>query len=257
MIFNTVIGHLRQWCICKAEYYQKRHTEYGGIAYVGYQVAYELEFKLLTLIDKSFENAEALKKEIMDLIDVHYEPSVINPASRTAVHMIDKTNLEFCELLERVLAENESLSPVNLPYRRVIIGSEFTAIKDKFRLIWQYRNNSYWFPLMRNEPTEIIDKFFIMFNRFEPYMKQMEQILDLPREHIYCYGESVFRPEHCIETSELKRSIRIRAFHGRYIFPTSSRFLLRARSFRKRKTCFQKKNRTGTNLSGRRTKNKH
>ena len=203
MIFNTVIGHLRQWCICKAEYYQKRYTEYGGIAYVGYQVAYELEFKLLTLIDKSFENAEALKKEIMDLIDVHYNPSVINPANRTAVHMIDKTNLEFCELLERVLAENESLSPVNLPYRRVIIGSEFTAIKDKFRLIWQYRNNSYWFPLMGNKPTEIIDKFFIMFNRFEPYMKQMEQILDLPQEHIYCYGESAFCPEHCIETSEL------------------------------------------------------
>ena len=76
MVFNTVINHLRRWCVNKAEFYRKRYTDYGGIAFVGYQIVYELEFKLLTLIDKSFENAEALKKEIMNLIDVHYEPSV-------------------------------------------------------------------------------------------------------------------------------------------------------------------------------------
>ncbi len=203
LVFNTVINHLRRWCVNKAEFYRKRYTDYGGIAFVGYQIAYELEFKLLTLIDKSFENAEALKKEIMNLIDVHYEPSVIRPANRTAVHIIDKTNREFCEFLEKVLSENEFLAPVDLPYKRVIIGSEAAEIKDKFRLIWQYVNTAYWFPLIGEEPTEINDKFFIMFDRFEPYKKQMNQILGLPQEHIYCYGESTFRPEHCIETSEL------------------------------------------------------
>lgn len=203
MIFNTVIDHLRQWCVSKAEYHLKRYTNYGGIAYVGYMVAYEQEFKLSTLIDKSFENAEVLKKEIMNLIDVHYEPAVISPENRIAEHIIDKTNREFCECLEKVLSEYKSLTSVDIPYKRVILGSEAAAIKDKFRLIWQYVNTTYWFPLIGDEPIEIKDKFFIMFDRFEPYMTKILQIIGLPHKHIYCYGESDFRPEHCIETSEL------------------------------------------------------
>ena len=203
MVFNIVIDHLRQWCVSKADYYQNKFTNHGGIAYVGYQVAYELEFKLSTLIDKSFENAEVLKREIMNLIDIHYEPVIINPVNRIAEHIIDTMNREFCECLEQVLSESKSLTSVNIPYKRVIIGSEANAIKDKFRLIWQYVNTTCWFPLMGDEPIEIKDKFFIMFDRFEPYMTKILSIIGLPNEHIYCYGESVFRPEHCIETSEL------------------------------------------------------
>ncbi len=204
MIFNTVIDHLRQWCVNKAEYYLERYKSYGGIEYVGYQVAYELEFKLSTLIDKSFENEEVLQKEIMDLIDVHYGPSVIKHANRIAKRIIDKTNREFCDYLKKVLSENNTLTSVNIPYKRVIVGSEAAALKDKFRLIWQYVNTAYWFPLIEDDkPIEIKDKFFIMFDRFESYMMQMAQIIGLPHEHIYSYGESIFRPEHCIETSEL------------------------------------------------------
>ena len=162
MVFNIVIDHLRQWCVSKADYYQNKFTNHGGIAYVGYQVAYELEFKLSTLIDKSFENAEVLKREIMNLIDIHYEPVIINPVNRIAEHIIDTMNREFCECLEQVLSESKSLTSVNIPYKRVIIGSEANAIKDKFRLIWQYVNTTCWFPLMGDEPIEIKDKFFIM-----------------------------------------------------------------------------------------------
>ena len=56
---------------------------------------------------------------------------------------------------------------------------------------------------MGDEPKEISEKFFIMYDYFEPYMKQVEQIIGLPQTHIYSYGESVFRPPNCIETVEI------------------------------------------------------
>ncbi len=203
MIFNNIINHLKLWCINKAEIYQKVYEEHRGIIYVGYQIAYELDFKLSTLIEKSFESIEDLRKEILYLIDVHYEPSVLEPQNSAAQHIIDKTNKEFCEFLEDVLSKNESLTLAEIPYTRVIVGSEAAELQNKFCSVWGYVNTSYWFPLMGDEPTEISEKFFIMFDYFEPYIKQFEQIIGLPQIHIYSYGECDFRPQNCIETVEL------------------------------------------------------
>ena len=42
-----------------------------------------------------------------------------------------------------------------------------------------------------------------MYDYFEPYMKQLEQIIGLPQTHIYSYGEDVSRPVNCLETVEI------------------------------------------------------
>ena len=203
MTFNNIINHLKLWCINKAKAYQQVYGNYGGITYVGYQVAYEMEFKLSTLIDKSFDSAADLKREVVNLIDVHYEPSVLNPQNSLAKHIIDKTNREFCEFLEDIFAKSEALTLADIPYTRAIVGAEAAALQNKFRSVWGYVNTSYWFPLMGDEPKEISEKFFIMFDYIEPYMKQVEAIIGLPQTHIYRYGESVFRPLNCIETVEI------------------------------------------------------
>lgn len=203
MIFNNIINHLKLWCINKAKAYQKVCGNYGGVTYVGYQVAYELKFKLSTLIDKSFGSMEDFKTKVINLIDVHYEPSILNPQNSFAQHIIDKTNQEFCEFLEELLSKKDTLTLADIPYTRAIVGSEATALQDKFRSVWGYVNTSYWFPLMGDEPKEVSEKFFIMFDHIEPYMKQLEQIIGLPQTHLYSYGESCFRPQHCIETVEL------------------------------------------------------
>ena len=203
MTFNNTINHLKLWCINKAKAYQQVYGNYGGITYVGYQVAYELEFKLSTLIDKSFDSIADLKREVVNLIDVHYEPSVLNPQNSLAKHIIDKTNREFCEFLEDIFAKSEALTLADIPYTRAIVGAEAAALQNKFRSVWGYVNTSYWFPLMGDEPKEISEKFFIMFDYIEPYMKQVEAIIGLPQTHIYSYGESVFRPPNCIETVEI------------------------------------------------------
>ena len=203
MTFNNIINNLKLWCINQANDYQIAYRNDGGIMYVGYQVAYELEFKLSTLIDKSFDCMEDLKREVVNLIDVHYEPYVLKPQNRFAKQVIVKINGEFCEFLEDLYSKSESLPLADISYTRVIVGVEATALQDKFRSVWGYSNTSYWFPLMGDEPKGISEKFFITFDRVEPYMKQIEQIIGLPQTRLYCYGENCFRPPHCIETVEL------------------------------------------------------
>ena len=203
MTFNNIINHLKLWCINKAKAYQKVNGNFGGITFVGYQVAYELEFKLSTLIDKSFDCIEDLKTEVVNLIDVHYESSVLNPRNSLAKQIIDKTNREFCEFFEDLSSKSETLTLADIPYARAIVGAEATALQDKFRSVWGYVNTSCWFPLMGDEPKEISEKFFVMFDHIESYMKQLEQVIGLPQTHLYRYGESAFRPQNCMETVEL------------------------------------------------------
>lgn len=187
----------------KAESYDKACGEPGGIAYVGCLIANELEFKLSTLMDKPYESIEDLRSEVIGLIDIHYEPSVLKPQNSLARHVIDKTNREFREFLEDALARGESLSPADVPYMRAIVGSEAIALQDKFRSVWGYVNTSYWFPLMGDEPKEVAERFFVMFDYFEPYAKRFERLIGLPQTHLYRYGESDCRPQHCVETVEL------------------------------------------------------
>ena len=203
IIFNNIINHLKLWCINKAEVYHKAYATHGGAMSVGYQVAHELEFKLSTLIDKSFESVDDFKKEVLNLIDVHYEPIFLKPQNSLSKHIIEKMNQEFCEFLEEVLSTKESLTLVDVPYNRVIVGAEATALQDKFSSVWGYENTAYWFPLMGDEPKEISEKFFVMLDYCEPHIKQIEQIIGLPQTHIYSYGESINRPPYCIETDEL------------------------------------------------------
>ena len=203
MTYNNILNHLKLWCENKAKVYHEVYGAHGGITYVGYLIAYELEFKLLTLIDKPFEDTEEFKSEIQSLVDVHYEPSILNPQNSLVQHIIDKTNKEFGEFLEEVLSKQDSLHLADTPYMRVIVGSEANALQDKFRSVWGYVNTSYWFPLMGDEPKEIPEKFFVMFEYFEPYRKQIAQITGLPETPIYSYGENDFRPPNCLETVEI------------------------------------------------------
>ena len=203
MIYNNLINHLKLWCINKSKKYQLENTEHSGAFYVGCQAADELEFNLSTLMDRPFGSINELREEVLNLTYVHYDPCILNPQNNTAKHIIDKTNQEFCDFLEEVILQNKNLPLADIPYKRVIAGSEADKLKEKFSLHWKYDNTSYWFPLMGDEPKEISDKFFVMFDFFEPYIKQFEKIIGLPQAHIYSFGANTFRPEHCIETTEI------------------------------------------------------
>lgn len=109
---------------------------YGGVIYVGCQIAYELEFKLSTLIDKSFENVEDLKSKVLNLINIHYEPYVLKPQNSLAQHIIDKTNQEFLSFLEEVFIKKDSLAAADIPYRRVTIGTDCGSSQNTSIQLW-------------------------------------------------------------------------------------------------------------------------
>lgn len=203
MVFNNAINHLKLWCQNKAKKYETDSGHYGGVTRIVCHWAYELEFKLSMLVDKSFQDTDDLKKEIWELLNVHYEPCLQAVPNTAGEHMIEKVKGEFCEYLDEIIHKNDRLTPVDIPYFRVVVGDEAEALRHKFRAIWSYVNTAYWFPLMGEEPKEISDKFFIMLDYLEPYTDELKKIIGLPEAHIYCYGEIAFRPEHCLETVEL------------------------------------------------------
>ena len=117
MTFNNTINHLKLWCINKAKAYQQVYGNYGGITYVGYQVAYELEFKLSTLIDKSFGCMEDLKKEVAEYEDDLYflkEFVAVRTRSGTGRNMYHTYGCPYLDDLSditRIVLKTSDLSP--------------------------------------------------------------------------------------------------------------------------------------------------
>ena len=202
MNYNNIVNHLKIWCRDKADAYHIEYANHGGISYVGYQNAYELDFKLSSIIDKSFESLEAFVSDIYSITDTHYYPSLLKPSNKVAQHIIEKTNREFINYFQELLSKKDALELAVVPYNRVILGAEAEELCEKYYTVWNYVNTSYWYPLIGDEPKRVSDKFFVMFNYLEPYMEQLQQLIGLPDTHLYCYGESYLYPEHCLETVE-------------------------------------------------------
>ena len=82
MTFNNIINHLKLWCENQAKAYQKAYEAHGGITYVGYLIAYELEFKLSTLLDKPFKDVEEFEREILTLVDPYIHQTLPSSNSK-------------------------------------------------------------------------------------------------------------------------------------------------------------------------------
>lgn len=203
MVFNNEINRLKLWCGNRAEEYLPMQGSYGGIASVACKLLCELIFKLSILMDRPFESKTTFQDAVLEMMDVRCDP-FFQPQNKAALLMIEKTNQAFCAYLDEVLSEQGKASPVEYPYRRVIVGDEAKGLIEKFRTVWGYVNTCCWFPLMGNEPEEVEDKFYIMLHYLEPYRKELEKLLGLPQTHIYSYSEMTFTPEHCVETVELE-----------------------------------------------------
>ncbi len=203
MKFNNIINHLLIWCDRKLESYRDKNGGYGGVSSSLSMLLWELQFKLASLIDKEFEDKEQFQNSVFELLDIHYDNSIINPQSCIAERMIEKLNDEFRFCLIDMLFDPETLPAADRPYRRVILGNEAEILIDKYKNVWGYENDSYWFPLMGEEPRHIKKKFFIMFDYLEPYLNELSKLIGLPDTHIFEYSEGDIFPDHCIETTEI------------------------------------------------------
>ena len=199
MIFNKIIDHLRLWCVNKGNAYHYVYQKNRGITYVGYIFTDELEFKLMTFIDVDFQSLDELKCEIKNMLDIHYEPSILKPVNQLTIHIIDKTTAEFLRFADEIFDSYKDLSEADIPYKRAVIGKEADILINKFREIWGYVNTDYWYPLNGNFPEEITSKFYVMSEYAKPYLHVLELLLKMRDEHVYRYGENNFYPPHVLE----------------------------------------------------------
>lgn len=213
MHFNNTINHLKLWCREKAHIYEMVYEKHKDITYVGISEAYELEFKLSTLIDRSFENTDDLKKTILELVDVKYETVDYGIRNELAQYIIEKVKKEFCEYVEEITEKNDTLSFADIPYKRIILGEEAQILLERFKTVWKYDNSDYWYPLNGDEPEEITGKFFIMYDYLKPYKERLEKIIGLPETHIYRCDEADLLFEYCTETVELSETGRSEVFY--------------------------------------------
>ena len=204
MVFSHILTHLIHWCDEQFMTYAEKAGNGVGLYYVGYQYACELRFKLATLVDREFDSLDAFRKEVIALLDIHYERAILNPPNQTAVAMIRSLRERFLEYFNSMAAEQGAVPLSEHPYIRVIVGEEGQNLIQRFRDIWGYDAGSYWHPLLGPAPELTFEMLFLMASYIEPYMEQIRQWMGLPYAHIYEYGEWYHAyPPHCLETVEL------------------------------------------------------
>lgn len=87
-----------------------------------------------------------------------------------------------------------------MPYYRIILGGEANSIAAHFFYVWKY-DTTYWY-LLNGMSGD--DKLFIPPKRIEPYRREIHQLLGLPQDHIYEYGEAWYDRPHCAEVDEIE-----------------------------------------------------
>lgn len=199
---NNQINLLKRWCEEKSNiYYEHYHT--SGISNIRYFTTSEIAFKLSMLIDHDFENNEDFQSHIKNLLDIHFDYSLKNPINTTAKYMIEKIQNDFLEYANQIIYTENDDTPNNSIYERVIINEEAAEIISQINQHWGYENDSYWFPLMGEEPQKVSDKFFIMKKYLTPHWETIKSHIFHHNSHIYSYGESAYDLEFCIETTDI------------------------------------------------------
>ena len=214
MTYNNLINHLKIWCRKNRAPYKK----YFKKTYINSQIADRIEFKLSTLIDIPFENIDSLKREISYFIFVYCSTSALKPKNKFEKNIINKTIQEFANYLDNVSSEYETLDIADIPYKRVITGTEAVVLRDRFYSVWGYGCVEYWYPLEYDLIVEPIEKIYIMYDYFEPYIEQFKEMIGLPQNHLYCYNEKFYYTQNFVETNDLDE------YHGFEVFYTDKDF---------------------------------
>lgn len=201
MVFNNVTNTLRNWCnemtLHYSNEYQLERTRAGqSLRFLSYLVTAELSYKLGTIIDKDYPSFEIYRNAVLELIPIHIDHALKKELGKIETYYVQRAESAFREYMDSVLSDCPS---PGVPYCRIIRGSEANSIADHFYEAWKY-DTTYWYPLNSMSGKDML---FISPKRIEPYLGTIRQLLGLPQNHIYEYGESVYDNPHCAEVDEL------------------------------------------------------
>lgn len=202
MVYNNVTNTLRNWCNEMthrySEEYRLERTRIGqSVRFLSYLVTAELSYKLGTLIDKDYPSFESFRNAVLELIPIHIDHTLKKELGKIETYYVQRAESAFREYMDSVSPDCPS---PNVPYYRIIHGEEANNVANRFYETWRY-DTTYWYPL--NGMSED-DKLFISPKRIKPYLQEIHQLLGLPQDHIYEYGEAWYGRPHCAEVDELE-----------------------------------------------------
>ena len=202
MVYNNVTNTLRNWCNEMTEHYadlylQERARTGQSVRFLSYHVTAELSYKLGTVVDKYYPSFEAYRNAVLDLVSLRIDCILSKKFDENEASYIRSAESAFRDYLDTVSPDCPS---PKMPYDRIIWGTEADSIAEQFMKVWQYDTN-YWYPLngMADE-----DKLFIHPKRLKPYFDQINQLVGLPQNRIYRYGEAWYDRPHCAEVDKLE-----------------------------------------------------
>lgn len=202
MVYNNVTCTLRNWCDKMTQHYsdayeQERARTGQSILFLSYLVTAELSYKLCALIDKEYPSYEEYQKAVLALLPQHIDYTLKKELDETEIYYVQHAESAFREFMSSI---SQNCSSPNAPYYRIIHGEEANDITNRFYEKWGY-NITYWYPLNNMSGD---DKLFISPKRIKPYLPKIHQLLGLPQNHIYEYGEAWYDCPHCAEVEELE-----------------------------------------------------
>lgn len=197
MRFNNVVTALRSWCTDASQRYRSELAEQGDMKrYPMFWFADSMAYKLASLIDREFESFELFREATRSLVreKIHY--GLIREKDPRALQAGELAEREFLAFLD-ALSEDVDAGPE--PYYRVILGEERDSIAYAILERWDYAAD-YWYPLNGGFDD---GKLYLDFDVLEPYMDRLLELLGLPEQRVYEYGESWYVGEHCAEVDDL------------------------------------------------------
>lgn len=198
MRFDNINSLLRQWCRDKGRMYGQRFAETRSqFGYLPIYAANELGFQLSALTGGDFPDFNAYKGEIYRLLRTHIDPSLHKLETKTQQYLVDQVKKEFLDYMETLSPQE---SGCDMPYERVILGGEAEQLVNRFFRKWDYEKNQYWYPLQDRGEGE---RLYLMDRYVETREGELLQLLGLPENRIYQYGESNYAVHHVLETDSL------------------------------------------------------
>lgn len=199
MGFDNVLYLLMDWCEqCSAKYTEAYLDGSAPMGYIPYRTADELRFKLSSLLEQEFSGYDAFRARILDLMNARYDLILKNLRNKAQMYWVQDVEREFLAYFETLSPESRGAAPEH--YERVILGEDAERIAARFAADWDYKPNSYWYPLSECGKEDML---FLMQDLVESREGELLQLLGLPRQRMYCWGERNYSVNYVTETDTL------------------------------------------------------
>ncbi len=197
MIYNGVTEYLHCWCMTMEKQYDTQNLaeqERTGrsLLFVRRHFFDEMAYKLRSLVDREFGDFGTYTEAVRALVKLRKSYLLRNQRDPEALQLLAEAEREFMDFLGRVKETDTARAD---SYFRVILGREREQLEYEILEKWGYCAD-YWYPL---KGTFDESKLFLNTEYLESHWDRLSQLLRLPGDRLYEYGESFYDDGQLVE----------------------------------------------------------